>query len=109
VAQSATAPSVVLSATVTAQPSKVLWTMGDGTTVTCDGPGTPYNPSIPDADQSTDCSHTYQHDGAHTAMATIVWTVSWTATNGQGGTLPKVQRSTQFALNVEQRQAVING
>ncbi len=106
---SATASIVGLSATVTAQPTKVVWTMGDGSTVTCEGPGTAYDPSVPDSAQSTDCSHTYQHDGAYTVLATIVWTVSWTATNGQGGTLPNVQRSTQFSLDVEQRQAVING
>jgi hypothetical protein len=107
--QSATASIVGLSATVTARPSKVIWKMGDGTTVTCNGPGTPYNNSRPDNEQSSDCSHIYQHDGIYTVLATIVWTVSWTATNGQGGVLANVQRSTQFPLTVEQRQAVING
>ena len=106
---SATATIVGLSATVIAQPTKVIWTMGDGSTVTCYGPGTPYDPNVADSDQSSDCTHIYQHDGAYTVLATMVWTVSWTATNGQGGTLPNVQRSTQFLLNAEQRQAVING
>ena len=31
--------------------------MGDGDTVTCDGPGTPYSASDPDA--TTDCSYTW--------------------------------------------------
>jgi hypothetical protein len=106
---SATATIVGLSATVTAQPTKVIWTMGDGSTVTCNGPGTPYDPKLPDSEQSSTCSHTYQHDGTYTVRATIVWTVSWAATNGQGGTLPNVQRSTEFPLTVEQRQAVITG
>jgi hypothetical protein len=106
---SATATIVGLSATVTAQPTKVIWTMGDGSTVICNGPGTPYKPTVPDTEQSSTCSHTYQHDGTYAVRATIVWTVSWTATNGQGGTLPNVQRSTEFPLTVEQRQAVITG
>lgn len=106
---SATASIPGLSATVTAQPSTVTWEMGDGTTVTCNGPGTPYDPNTPDDAQSTDCGHTYQHDGDRTVLTTIEWTVSWTASNGEGGTLPAVQRSTQFPLTVEQRQAVITG
>jgi len=87
----------------------VIWTMGDGATVVCNGPGTPYKPDVPDREQSSSCSHTYQHDGTYTVRATIVWTVTWAATNGQGGTLPNVQRSTEFPLTVEQRQAVITG
>ena len=106
---SATASIPGLSATVAAQPTETVWDMGDGTTITCDGPGTPYDPNRPDADQSTECSHVYQHDGTYTVLATIVWTVSWTASNGTGGNLGTVQRSTQFDVTAEQRQAVING
>ena len=106
---SATAAIGGLSATVTATPTSTVWTMGDGTTITCDGPGTPYDPQRPDDEQSTQCSHTYQHDGPYTVLATIVWTVSWTSSTGAGGDLGTVQRSTQFPLTVEQRQAVITG
>jgi hypothetical protein len=105
----ATASIPGLAATVTATPTKTIWDMGDGTTVVCNGPGTVYDPAKPDADQHSDCSHTYQHDGPYNVRATIVWSVSWTATNGTGGNLGTVQRTTQFAINVEQRQAVING
>ena len=73
------------------------------------GPGTPYDPNKPDDAQSTDCGHTYQHDGGRTVLTTIEWTVSWTSTDGTGGTLPSVRRSTQFPVTVEQRQAVITG
>ena len=106
---SATASIVGLSATVTAQPTQTVWDMGDGTTVTCNGPGTPYDPERPDAEQTSDCTHVYQHDGTRSVLATIVWSVTWTATNGAGGSLGNVQRSTQFPLTVEQRQAVITG
>ena len=106
---SASAAIPGLAASVTAQPTRTIWEMGDGSTVTCDGPGTPYDPGRPDADQSTECSHVYQHDGTYTVLATIEWSVTWSATNGAGGNLGTVQRSTQFPLTVEQRQAVITG
>jgi hypothetical protein len=106
---SATAQVPGLAATVTATPTKTIWDMGDGSTVTCNGPGTVYDPTKPDAQQRSDCSHTYQHDGTYNVRATIVWSVSWTATNGAGGNLGLVQRSTQFTITVEQRQAIITG
>jgi hypothetical protein len=107
--RSASAAVPGLSATVTATPTAVLWDTGDGTTFTCDGPGTPYDPSRPDSAQHSDCSHVYQHDGQHDVRATIIWRVHWNASNGNGGALPDVERATQFPLQAEQRQAVING
>lgn len=104
--RSATASIPGLSATVTAQPTHVVWDMGDGTVVTCDGPGTPYDTSRPAAAQSTDCSHLYQHRGIHDASATIHWSVTWTATDGDGGTLADVARTTRFTMHVAERQAV---
>ena len=47
--QSATATVPGLSATVTAAPSKVVWSMGDGGQVVCAGPGMPWNSSDPNA------------------------------------------------------------
>lgn len=108
-AMSARAAIPGLSASVTGQPMRTIWDMGDGSTVTCDGPGTPYDANRPDADQSTDCNHVYQHDGTYTVLATIEWSVTWSASNGAGGNLGVVRRSTQFPLTVEQRQAVISG
>jgi hypothetical protein len=37
--------------------------MGDGSTVTCDGPGTPYDPNDPTA--TTDCSYTWTQAGSY--------------------------------------------
>ena len=98
-----------LSATVTATPTATRWDTGDGTTITCDGPGIPYDPGRPDSVQHSDCSHVFQHDGEHDVRVTIVWHVRWSATDGSGGALPDVERATQFPLQAEQRQAVING
>lgn len=104
--RSATASIPGLSATVTAQPTHVTWDMGDGTTVRCDGPGTPYDPDRPAAAQRTDCSHLYQHVGSYQVSATVHWSVTWSSTDGDGGTLADVARTTRFTLDVAERQAV---
>ena len=96
-----------ISATVTATPVRSEWDMGDGgDVVVCHGPGTPYDTRRPEAGQSTDCSHLYQVRGAYTATATIVYEVTWSASNGEGGTLEPARRSTQFPMSVAERQAV---
>ena len=41
------------TASATATPAYVTWTTGDGSTLTCDGPGTAYNPALPADAQST--------------------------------------------------------
>ena len=102
-----------ITVTVTAEPTTVTWTMGDGATVTCDGPGTPWNPDGGDG-QTTDCSHVYQHvsadqaDGRYPVSATVTWAVTWNSTTGEGGTLADAGRTTTFDLGVTERQAVVS-
>jgi hypothetical protein len=99
---------------VTAHPERVVWDMGDGETVTCDGPGTPYDPAVADDAQSSDCSHVYQHtsvdepDGQYQASVTIQWSVDWDSSTGAGGVLADASRTTTFALTVTERQAVVS-
>ncbi len=107
--RTATASVPGLSATVTARPTVVRWDTGDGVIVTCNGPGTPYDPNRADELQRSDCSHVFEHDGIHDVRATIVWEVRWAASDGTTGTLPDVTRATQFTLQAQERQAVING
>jgi len=95
-----------LTVTATAQPVQVIWDMGDGTEVVCDGPGTPYDVDRPAADQSTDCSHVYQRFGRYEASAIMVWQVSWSSSDGDGGTLANIARTTTFDIGVAERQAV---
>jgi hypothetical protein len=80
---SATATAGTVTAIATATPSKVVWNMGDGTQVTCDGPGTPYDASDPSA--KTDCSYTWTQAGPYQVTATVYWSVSWTAVGAAGG------------------------
>src|SRR3546814_16272040 len=55
---------VTVSTTLTAVPQSVRWDMGDGTGVTCDGPGTAYDSGAPSASPSTDCGHPYRQSSA---------------------------------------------
>jgi hypothetical protein len=78
-----------VSATATATPTEVVWNMGDGHSVTCDGPGTPYDASQPNA--TTDCSYTWatpsssRASGTYQVTATIEFSVTWTAAGAAGG------------------------
>ncbi|HZD68789.1 MAG TPA: hypothetical protein VFA45_07685 [Actinomycetes bacterium] len=69
---------------VTAHPASVAWRLTDGSesaTVVCDGPGEPYNTSLPPEAQSTNCRYDYRHAAARdTVTATINWQVNWFAT-----------------------------
>ena len=81
--KTASASAGTVTATATAAPSKVVWDMGDGDSVTCDDPGTPYSASDPNA--TTDCSYTWPQAGSYTVTATVYWSVSWTAVGAAGG------------------------
>lgn len=104
VTSTAAIPGLSISATAT--PQRVTWQMGDGATVVCEGPGTPYDDSREFSEQSSDCTHTYQRRGAHTASATVEWSVEWRASDGSGGPLASASRTTQFPMTVIERQAI---
>jgi hypothetical protein len=67
-----------------AVPTKIIFNPGGGLGgVTCDGPGTAYQPAVPLADQHTDCSYLYQEPSAgqpgntYAASVTVLWNISW--------------------------------
>jgi hypothetical protein len=113
--RSASAAVPGLSARVTATPERIEWSMGDGGTEVCDGPGKAYDTTKPDGSQATDCSHTFtrastnQPYGTFQATATMWWRVTWTASDGSSGSLPDVYRFTDFTLRVVQAQALRQG
>jgi hypothetical protein len=98
--------------TATATPVSVTWRTGDGSVVTCRGPGTPYTRRYSPASASPDCGHTYsrssagQPRGAYKVTATITWIVTWQATGGAGGTLPPLFTVAAAAFRVAESQAV---
>jgi hypothetical protein len=80
-----------LAVTATAKADRVVWRMGDGQTVTCLTPGTPYEDRYGKTD-SPDCGYRYtrtsvrQPGHAYTVAATTYWTVDW-AGGGETGTI----------------------
>jgi len=105
-ALSASASAGPVTATATASPTKVVWAMGDGASVTCDGPGTPYRPADPGA--TTDCSYTWPEPGSFSVTATIFWSVTWSAVGAAGGGSLGVQAGppARVPVTVTESQAV---
>ena len=103
---SVTASIPGLSATLTATPGDLRIDLGDGTRFTCPGGGTRYDPDRSHREQRSTCARPYDRHGTHRVQATVVWTLTWVATNGQAGTLPAVTRTTTADVDVQQAQAV---
>ena len=81
-----TATAGTASVTATASVDKVVWDMGDGSTVTCVGPGTPYEDRF-DLAESPDCGYRYTKQGRYEVTATSYWTVAWEGM-GRSDTIP---------------------
>jgi hypothetical protein len=111
---SATASVPGVSVTATATATSVTWSMGDGSTVTCTGAGTPFHPGTAPTASSPDCGHTYRTSSASQAgqafpvAATVHWTVTW-AGAGQGGVFPDLTTTGNAAFRVAESQALNNG
>ena len=109
--QSRTAQVPGESVTATATPVSAAWDMGDGTTVTCQGPGTAYPGGNPAAASPT-CGHTYdqssagQPGGAYKVTVTITWDITWQGTGGTGGTLAPLQTAGTADFQVAESQAL---
>jgi hypothetical protein len=112
--QSATASVPAVSVTATATPTSVSWSMGDGATVTCTGPGTPFSAHGGPQAASPDCGHTYQRSSAGSpgerfpATATVSWRITW-AGAGASGTFPDMTTSAAASFRVAEAQALGTG
>jgi len=84
VTQSASAGGFTVTAT--ARVDRVVWAMGDGSTVACAGSGTAYQDSF-GKESSPTCGYLYTRQGTYTVRATSYWTVQWAGV-GQSGTIP---------------------
>jgi hypothetical protein len=105
---SVSVPGPGITVTAQGQATHIEWDMGDGTTVVCDGPGTPYDPSYGDEPSPTGCSHVYaapsrdQPDGRYQVTATTDWQVEWwvepqgSAAEGTDGFLRESSTSVQI-------------
>lgn len=108
---SATAGGV--TSTVTATPVRVIWDMGQGDTVTCDGPGLSYRPELSDEAQPSDCHYSYpassagQPGQAFTVTATVEWETTWSVSGAPGGgSLGTLRRSSSTSVQVAELQSL---
>ncbi|MBB5157469.1 hypothetical protein BJ970_005003 [Saccharopolyspora phatthalungensis] len=112
--RSATASVPGVSVTAVATPTSVSWSMGDGRTVTCTGPGTPFSTGSDPKAASPDCGHIYrtssagQPNQAFPVIATVHWTITWSGA-GQSGVFPDMTTSSTAAFRVAESQALGTG
>jgi hypothetical protein len=98
-----------VTVTLTARVRRVVWNLGDGTSITCTGAGTPYRDEF-GARPSPTCGHTYKHPstelpgGIYHVTATAVWDVAWTG-GGQSGQIP-FEVASQTSIRIGEVQAV---
>lgn len=89
--------------TATAQVDHIEWKLGDEVTITCDGPGTPYEERFGEAD-SPDCGHRFETQGTKTITATSFWIVDWTG-GDQEGTIP-IQHTAETEITIGELQVL---
>ncbi|MFI7103288.1 ATP/GTP-binding protein [Streptomyces sp. NPDC050161] len=106
---SASASAGGVTVTADARVSEIDWSMGDGSTVTCQGPGSSYQASY-GLKKSPDCGHLYQRTSRSgesekfVVRATATWKITWTGA-GQSGELTRT-RNSQVEVRVGEVQAV---
>ncbi|MFF1511905.1 ATP/GTP-binding protein [Streptomyces sp. NPDC058326] len=98
-----------ITVTATAKVARIVWQMGDGKTVTCTTPGTPYKAAY-GTKSSPDCGHRYAKpstaaSGTYHVVATSTWTIDWQATTGQAGQMTQTRQSA-VDIRVGELQAV---
>ncbi|TCC33709.1 ATP/GTP-binding protein [Kribbella sindirgiensis] len=88
-----------LTVTVTAHVKAINWSMGDGKTVRCEGPGTPYNKSM-GVKTSPTCGHRYVKTSRklpnckYPVAAVAQWDITWQSTLGDTGQIAMTQQAT---------------
>jgi hypothetical protein len=106
---SASASGGGITVTVTAKAQQIVWNMGDGHSVTCANPGTPYSASYGNA-QSPTCPYRYAQpsrdraNGRYPITAVTSWRVEW-AGGGQSGVLTPTSQS-QTSVQIDEIQVV---
>ncbi len=92
---------------LTARRTATVFTLGDGTTLTCPT-WTRYTTTVTPGDPSPTCGHTYTKTsptGGYTVTATAHWTVNWSV-DGHHGTIP-VSYSDTSQITIGELQALV--
>jgi len=98
-----------LTVTITGRAKNITWAMGDGTTVTCTSPGTPFKAGN-GGQRSPDCGHVYtapsrtKPGGRYTVVATTAWEVTWVG-GGRSGVI-NTTRTSQTTVQIDELQVV---
>ncbi len=92
-----------ITVTATAHVDRIIWTTGDGGSVTCKGAGKAYLPAY--GTQQPECGHTYSQPGEYAINATSKWVVDWTASNGQAGRIT-TDRTAATTVALAEAQAL---
>ncbi len=90
----------------------------ESTAISCAGSGSRYDPNGPDIEAQAEtagaCAHAYRHRTAiegrpdrWPGQVTVTWTITWTSTAGNGGSLPSVSRTTAAPRGVDEVQTVV--
>ncbi len=108
--QAATASVPGFSVTATAVPQVARWRTGDGKTVTCRGPGTPWRAGTDPRRPSPTCGHTYLRPAKNVAAsATVSWRVTWRSADGSlSGVGPPLTTTASVRLSVIEAPALNN-
>lgn len=106
--QSASASVPGLTVTARATPVEARWATGDGDTVTCTGPGTPWQAGADPKTASPDCGHTYTRpsDDEVEAQVTVTWRITWSG-GGVSGTAPDMTTTATTTWPVLESQTVL--
>ncbi|MFI0818586.1 hypothetical protein ACH4TX_19090 [Streptomyces sp. NPDC021098] len=101
-----------LKVMATARPREAVWSMGEGGTVTCAGPGTEYSGKFRPEQSSPDCGYTYRRSstadsgGAFRVSVRVMWDVEWHG-GGQAGRVPGLVIAAEKSVAVDEVQAVV--
>ncbi len=111
--RSASASAGPVTVTATAAPQRVIWRMGNGDAVVCQGAGTPYDPAVHEPEKaSPDCGYTYRHTSegrrgeAYQVTVTVEWGVSWSVEGAEGGPLEALTTTRTIRVPVYEIQAL---
>jgi hypothetical protein len=109
-----TATAGGISVSVQAIPQRLVVDAGDGNTITCEGAPPPFVQGM-DPTTFQGCSHVYTDSSAMAAngetfavTVTIEWSASWSASDGQGGSLGTRRTTSEVRqLPVAESQAIV--
>ena len=99
-----------VTVSVTATPRAVLWTMGDGHSQSCGGPGVVWHSGLPE--DATNCSYTYgvdssgERDGRYHGSARVSWDFTWALNGTPQGEFGTVGSTTPFTMRVGEIQVI---